>query len=94
MIYIIYNREFSEMAKKVKEVGIDDILPNESITYIGSKRYPSKIKHFYNKKTTTANSGDSEKYKKKHILRNKKVSVPKQNLLIMKYQTPIIITFD
>ena len=59
MIYIIYNREFSEMAKKVKEVGIDDILPNESITYIGSKRYPSKIKHFYHYSTTRPSDNPS-----------------------------------
>lgn len=68
--------------------------PNDTVTYIGKMRFPSKNEHYYNKTAPTANPSDSEKYKKKNILRNKSIKMPKQNLLVMKWEPPIKINFD
>jgi len=92
--YYITIKKSQKNQKRYKRYMTSTFPSNDTIAYLGKKRYPSKNEHYCNKASNTAKSGDSEKYKKKYILRNKKVSAPKQNLLIMKWDPPIRINFD
>tara|TARA_R100000734_G_C3302373_1_gene92903 strand:- start:607 stop:885 length:279 start_codon:yes stop_codon:yes gene_type:complete len=66
----------------------------KTVRYLGKRRYPSKNAHYRMLQSPTENYGDKNKYRKTKNPRAVKVTVPRQNLLVMKWNPPIRITFD
>lgn len=78
-----------------------DFSPNDNakfkgktVRYLGKRRYPAKNAHYRMLQSPTSHYSDKNKYKKNKNPRSVKVTVPKQNLLVMKWDPPIRITFD
>jgi len=65
-----------------------------TIAHMGKRRYSSKVEYYESIKNLTDNSSPVKKYKKKHILRASSVKPPPQNLLVMKWDPPIKLSFD
>ena len=90
----------SENHKNGKKVAVH-FEPNDNakfkgktVRYLGKRRYPSKNAHYRMLQAPTSHYSDKQKYKKNKNCRAVKVTVPRQNLLIMKWDPPIKITFD
>jgi len=69
---------------------------NNSITlkHLGKRRYSSKVEYYKECCADTSRPPPRKKYKKQNRLRNKSIKCPPQNLLVMKWDPPIKLTFD
>ena len=69
---------------------------NNSITvkHLGKRRYSSKVEYYKQCCANTSRPPPRKKYKKYNILRDKSIKVPRQNLLVMKWDPPVLLTFD
>jgi hypothetical protein len=69
---------------------------NNSITvkHLGKRRYSSKVEYYKQCCANTSRPPPRKKYKKYYILREKSIKAPRQNLLVMKWDPPFLLTFD
>jgi len=69
---------------------------NNSITvkHLGKRRYSSKVEYYKQCCADTSRPPPRKKYKKINRLRDKSIKAPPQNLLVMKWDPPILLTFD
>ena len=89
----LYKRKNHKMTKKVKEYAKDKKDNSITIKHFGRRRYSSKVEYYEQIQGHTPEHPPVKKYKKKNILRAKSVKAPEQNLLVMKWDPPIKITF-
>jgi len=82
------------MSKKV--LSVSENKDNNSITvkHLGKRRYSSKVEYYEQCIADTSRPPPVKKYKKVNRLRNKSIKAPRQNLLVMKWDPPIKLTFD
>jgi hypothetical protein len=64
-----------------------------TINHFGKKRFSSKVEYYEQIKGHTPENPPVKKYQKKNILRDKSVKPPPQNLLVMKWDPPIKLSF-
>jgi len=81
------------MSKKVKEYANDKKDNSITINHFGKRRYSSKVEYYEQIKGHTPEHQPVKKYQKKNILRDKSVKCPEQNLLVMKWDPPIKLSF-
>ena len=69
---------------------------NNSITvkHLGKRRYSSKVEYYKECCADTSRPPPRKKYKKINRLRDKSIKAPRQNLLVMKWDPPIKLSFD
>lgn len=69
---------------------------NNSITvkHLGKRRYSSKVEYYKQCVANTERGPPRKKYKKQNRLRDKSIKCPRQNLLVMKWDPPIKLSFD
>jgi hypothetical protein len=65
-----------------------------TIKHFGRRRYSSKVEYYEQIQGHTPEHPPVKKYQKKNILRAKSVKCPEQNLLVMKWDPPIKLSFD
>jgi hypothetical protein len=82
------------MTKMVKEYVHEKENNSNTTMYFGKLRYPSKVEYYKQISSKTEKDAVVKKYQKKNILRAKSIKVPRQNLLVMKWDPPIKLTFD
>jgi hypothetical protein len=82
------------MQKKV--LSVSESKDNNSITikHLGKRRYSSKVEYYKQCCANTDRPPPRKKYKKFNRLRDKSIKAPRQNLLVMKWDPPIKLTFD
>ena len=86
-----------ENSKKVSKCDENkDNEKNNSITvkHFGKRRYSSKTEYYEQIKNHNPEHPPVKKYQKKNILRAKSVKPPRQNLLVMKWDPPIKLSFQ
>ena len=82
------------MTKMVKEYVYEKENNSNTAMYFGKLRYPSKVEYYKQISSATDKDAVVKKYQKKNILRAKSIKVPRQNLLVMKWDPPIKLSFD
>lgn len=82
------------MTKNVIEYANDKKDNSITVKHFGRRRYSSKVEYYKQCCPNTSRPPPVKKYKKKNILRAKSIKCPEQNLLVMKWDPPILVTFD
>jgi len=82
------------MTKKVIQFAKETENNSITVNHFGKRRYSSKKEYYEQISSTTPRPPPVKKYKKKNILRAKSIKAPRQNLLVMKWDPPIKLTFD
>ena len=82
------------MTKRVKRLQENEENNSITVKHFGKRRYSSKVEYYEQIQGHTPEHPPVKKYQKKNILRAKSVKPPRQNLLVMKWDPPIKLTFD
>ena len=82
------------MEKKVLSVTDNKDNNSKTILHLGKRRYSSKVEYYKQCRANTDRPPPRKKYKKQNRLRDKSIKAPRQNLLVMKWDPPIKLSFD
>ena len=82
------------MKKRVKRLQENEENNSITVKHFGKRRYSSKKEYYEQIQGHTPEHPPVKKYQKKNILRAKSVKPPRQNLLVMKWDPPIKLSFD
>ena len=91
---ILYNYFASKMKNEVIHYANEKDKDSNTIKHLGKRRYSSKVEYYKECCADTSRPPPRKKYKKINRLRDKSIKAPRQNLLVMKWDPPIKLTFD
>jgi len=91
---ILYNCFASKMKNGVIQYANEKDKDSNTIKHLGKRRYSSKVEYYKECCANTSRPPPRKKYKKINRLRDKSIKAPRQNLLVMKWDPPIKLTFD
>ncbi len=82
------------MKKKVIQCANEKDNNSNTVKHLRKRRYSSKVEYYKQCCADTSRPPPRKKYKKINRLRVKSIKAPPQNLLVMKWDPPILLTFD